>query len=115
MHISELLRSGELQRGTAIRFIRVIKQIQKQGLLFPRISADEDGEAIALWKAGRMSLEVSVPPEGNAYVRMTDAEGREQFMNFVSWLPIKELTRFLAQLTRRVEQVNPAWRTVFKS
>lgn len=113
--ITELLNDGLARPGTAVRFLRVLRRIQSPDHVFPHISADEDGELIAFWSADKMSLELSVPSEGDVYLRMTDRDGREVVVGFFRWLPNAEVRGFLSRLSRVVALSNPRWRRLFAS
>lgn len=113
--VAELLGQGAIRVSTAVRFMRALRRIQLPEYVFPHISADEEGEIIALWIAGKMTLEMSIPAEGDAYLRMTDSGGEERIVGFFPWLPVAEARNFLGHLTRVVTRSNPRWRSLFDS
>ncbi|KRE42833.1 hypothetical protein ASG74_10720 [Knoellia sp. Soil729] len=113
--LSELLREERTNPRAAVRFLRVLRQIQKPEHVFPHITADEEGEIIALWSASKMSLELAIPAEGDAYLRMTDHDGSEIVVGFFRWLPLLETSNFLSDLSDLVVQSNPRWRSLFAS
>lgn len=111
--LSRLTRDSALPPATVTRAREILQRTMTGDDLLPYLTADDD-ELHVHWIAGRASLELSIPPSGDIYVRVTNAAGSETYVDFVSRAPVAGLRRVIRQLTRVVEQGNPRWRQIFE-
>lgn len=106
--LGDLVASGSVPKSAAARFQRSLAEFVRPAHPLPQVISDEQGELIALWATGRMSLELLVPAAGAAYVRCTDGEGRVTLSGLYPWLPSRRLSAVLSELTSTITEGTPA-------
>ena len=109
----ELIAQGGLAPRTAVRALQTLAALAMPEAVFPHISA-ADGEFVALWLAGRSTIELSMPEDGEIYVRTTVADSTEDLLGFYGTIPVAALRARLRALSDAVENSNPNWRRVFE-
>jgi hypothetical protein len=90
--------------------LRVLSLLSDDSTVFPSLSPDDDGGAILTWKCGPLSLQVDVAPGGLFYVRRRDAATGALREWFDGPFPYPQVKSALREISRRVAEVNPAWR-----
>lgn len=124
-YVDTRLRSIALEASSVIvepRTLPILRdflgKVASDSVLFPHIAPDGDGGVVAEWLAGGDRVQIGVAADIELFVFFADNTGNvrinEDFaQDAVSTELIRDVSRLLSQLTRRVNILNPDWRKLF--
>ncbi|MFF4686314.1 hypothetical protein [Streptomyces sp. NPDC001307] len=101
------------------RMMRLLRAVTDDVSVYPTLVTDYEGGVSAEWRAGKQKAAIEIDADGEAYLYVTDRRGDQVLaeklpMGQEAYVQIRSLKYELAEMSSRVERVNPAWRSLFE-